>query len=106
MASGTTYVIVTVNSQATANEINENDSHEVFANFTKKLFLKQKKVFAITQEQSQRVTGLFRSHMQSGTLPEPITFAVSEDEQVEKEPTKEEIIMDLFGKDNVMITED
>ncbi len=108
MASGGTYLIITVSSQAEANEINEKNRHDAFSDFTKKLFHKCKKIFAVTAEQSQRVTNDFRNRMTDGTLPEAIRFEfeTKEEKTLLQEPTNEEVIVDLFGKDNVIITED
>lgn len=108
MASGETYLIITVGSQAEANEINEKDSQDAFADFTKELFHKTKKIFAVTIEQSKRITDDFRNRMAEGTLPDALsfTFDCEEAEPIDKEPTKEEAILDLFGTDNVIITED
>lgn len=107
MASGDTYLILIIGSQVEVNEINEKDSHNEFLSFTKELLKKSKKVFAVTAEQSQRVTNNFRNRMLEGTLPEPLTFDIKKSEDSKsKEPTEEERVLELFGKDNVMITED
>lgn len=107
MASGDTYLILIIGSQVEANEINEKDSHNEFLSFTKELLKKSKKIFAVTAEQSQRVTNNFRNRMLEGTLPEPLTFDIKKSEDSKsKEPTEEERVLELFGKDNVMITED
>lgn len=107
MASGDTYLILIIGSQVEANEINEKDSHNEFLSFTKELLKKSKKIFAVTAEQSQRVTNNFRNRMMEGSLPKPLTFDIKKSEDSKsKEPTEEERVLELFGKDNVMITED
>ena len=107
MASGTNYLILTMGSQAEANEINEKDSLNQFANFSKELFQKTKKIFAVTMEQQKRVTNSFVIRRNDGTLPEPAVLKVKEvSKKNEKEISNEEIIENLFGKDNVIITED
>lgn len=106
MASGTTYLLLMVNTQAEANEINEQDQKGEFRALTLELFHKEKKIFAITGEQSQRVTGLFRQRMSEGTLPDPLTFTVQTNKAESHEPTQEDIMFDLFGTDNLMITEE
>ena len=70
--------------------------------------MKSMKIFAVTAEQSQRVTNDFRNRMTDGTLPEAIRFEfeTKEEKTLLQEPTNEEVIVDLFGKDNVIITED
>lgn len=106
MASGSTYLILTVGSQAEANEINEKDSKDEFLDFTLELLNKGKKIFAVTNEQQLRVTNNFRERMNEKTLPEPKVFSIQKEKKVEKEITQEEMVIELFGKDNVMITED
>lgn len=106
MASGSTYLILTVGSQAEANEINEKDSKDEFLDFTLELLNKGKKIFAVTNEQQLRVTNNFRERMNEKTLPEPKIFSIQKEKKVEKEITQEEMVIELFGKNNVMITED
>lgn len=106
MASGSTYLILTVGSQAEANEINEKDSRNEFLEFTLELLNKGKKIFAVTNEQQLRVTNNFRERMNENSLPEPKEFTIEMKESKEKDITQEELVIDLFGKDNVMITED
>lgn len=105
MASGSTYLILTVGSQAEANEINEKDSKNEFLEFTIELLKKGKKIFAVTNEQQIRVTNNFRERMNENSLPEPRNFEIKIDKE-EKEITQEDMVINLFGKDNVMITED
>lgn len=106
-ASGTTYVVFTVDSQAEANEINEQDCENKFLAFTTEIFHKQKKIFAITQKESHRITAIFKNKMADGTLPPPVEFNLATPmKKKSSEPTEEELVMDLFGKDNIMITED
>lgn len=106
-ASAETYLVLIVNNQAEANEINESDSRNEFSSFSSELFKKQKKIFAITNDQSLRVTDSFRKRMNNGTLPAPIIFKTLESEAVkEKEPSQEDLMVELFGKENILITED
>lgn len=104
-ASGQSYLVLIVNNQAEANEINEMDSQDEFLAFSNELLKKQKKIFAITNEQSLRVTDNFRNKMNEGTLPEPLTFQLAQPIK-EKELSQEELMVDLFGKDNILITEE
>ena len=107
MASSETYCVMIFESQVLVNEINEKDKRNEFSKFSKELLKKQKKIFAVTSEQSKHITDLFRKKMSDGSLPEAIRFQMKE-EMIEKikEPTQEEIILDLFGKENIVITED
>lgn len=106
-ASADSYMILIVNNQAEANEINETDSRNEFLAFSMELLKKQKKIFAITNDQSLRVTDEFRKRRNSGTLPLPVEFEMKKQKEViEHEPSQEEIMIDLFGKENILITEE
>lgn len=107
MASGSNYLILTMSSQAEANEINEKDSMNEFAEFSKELLQKTKKIFAVTAEQQKRVTNNFVIRRNDGTLPAPAVLDVKEVlKKKETEVSNEEIIVNLFGKENIIITED
>lgn len=105
-ASAESYLVLIVNNQAEANEINESDSRNEFIAFSEELFQKQKKIFAITNDQSVRVTDDFRKRMADGTLPLPITFQAKKSVEKTKEASQEELMIDLFGEENILITED
>lgn len=106
-ASSATYVVMSVMSQAEANEINEQDREEKLLAFTEELFHKPKKIFAITQKQAQQVTEMFKDKRAEGSLPQPIEFSVKgSPTEKSAEPTEETLVMDLFGEENIMITED
>lgn len=106
-ASGESYMVLIVNNQAEANEINESDSRNEFSSFSNELLKKQKKIFAITNEQSLRVTEEFRNRRNDGSLPSPIQFEIKvKEEKKDTEPSQEEIMIELFGKENILITEE
>ncbi len=107
VASGSNYIVISVSNQAEANEINEMDMNDEFSSFMCELLEKNKKVFAISREYQTYIIQIFKEHMLNGTLPEPIqieTKHVGNDATSEK--TQEETILDLFGKDNIVITEE
>ncbi len=107
MASGENYLILVFNNQAEANDINEKDIKNEFYEFTNVLFKTYKKIFAISLEQKNRVIIDFKERMANGTLPE--AYKVEKIEIVKNDEvviTKEQSIIDLFGKDNVIIMED
>ncbi len=106
-ASGKNYTVFNVESQAEANEINEMENKNELSAFTAILFHKRKKIFAITHKESLRITGIFKTKMAEGTLPPPLNLTLSEiSDEKPVEPTEEELVMDLFGKENILITED
>lgn len=108
MASSERYLIVAVGNQAEANDINERDSKNEFYEFTNVLFHKYKKLFAVTQEQKNRVIQNFKQRMAEKTLPEPanIEEVKIEKKEKEKELSEEEVVLELFGKENIIITEE
>lgn len=109
VASGEQYVVLAVENQARANEINENDKNNEFISFTRELFHQDKKIFAVTCEQSKRIIQLFKERMASNTLPEAIQFENVGKEYVpeeKRELSPEESVMDLFGENHVTIVEE
>lgn len=107
MASGDRYLIISVENQSIANQINEKDSNDQFLSFMNKILKKKKKVFAVTNEQRKRVTENFVSRMKNNDLPQPILFEeFQEDQKKIEDMSNEEIVLDLFGKDNIIITEE
>lgn len=108
MASNEKYLILSVDIQATANEINEKDSKDEFLPFMQELLKKKKKIFAVTNEQRKRVTENYLECMKNNTLPQPIEFGEFEENKEKKpdEMSEEEIVLDLFGEGNVIITEE
>lgn len=107
MASGENYLILIFNNQAEANDINEKDLNNEFCEFTNVLFKTYKKIFAISTEQKDRVISDFKARMANGSLPEAYKIdkieVVKDDEVV---ITQEQSVIDLFGKDNVIIMEE
>lgn len=107
MASSEKYIILTVDNQAEANDINERDSHNEFKEFTKELLHTYKKVFAVPKDQGKRIVELFKERMINNTLPEPLIFEEQKENKiVEKEKTDVEVVLDLFGENNIVITEE
>lgn len=107
VASGTNYVVVSVSNQAEANEINEMDQNDEFCSFTIELFGKSKKIFAISKEYQKYIVNVFKEHMTNGTLPKPIQIETrTSDNENQLKKTQEETILDLFGEDNIIITEE
>lgn len=107
VGSGCNYIVVSVSNQAVANEVNELDSLNEFHDFIVELLKKNKKIFAISNEQQKKVILEFKECMINGTLPEPITVedvVIHKEEKVEK--TQEETVLDLFGEENIIITEE
>lgn len=109
IASGEQYVVLAVENQARANEINENDKNNEFISFTRELFHQDKKIFAVTFEQSKQVIQIFKERMLSNSLPEAIQFEnVGKNYEAEEahELTPEESILNLFGENHVTVTEE
>lgn len=99
--------MVCVDNQAVANEINEMDSKNEFHDFITVLMEKNKKIFAISADQQKYVIKEFKDRMIAGTLPDPIQIeAVTIEKKEVKELTQEEAVLDLFGQENIIITEE
>lgn len=107
VGSGSNYIVVSVSNQAVANEINELDNLNEFHGFIIELLQKNKKIYAISNELQKKVILEFKECMLNGTLPEPIIVedvVIHKEAKVEK--TQEETVLDLFGEENIIITED
>lgn len=107
VGAGSNYIVLAVDNQAEANQINELDSNNELCAFLQELLKKSKKIFAISAEQNRRVINEFKERMVNGTLPEPVqveSIIVNNEETREK--TQEEIVLDLFGKDNITVMEE
>lgn len=90
-ASAPDYIVLTVDSQAMANEINELDKKQEFLYFTKKILKKRKKVFAITKSFTTEVIEEFKRRSVEKTLPSPIQFNVEEKVEEKKDPKLDKI---------------
>lgn len=107
LGSGEYHIVLSVDNQAIANEINELDKMNEFNTFTTELLQKNKKIFAVSKEHSKEIIALFKERMQSHSLPEPANIqVVSVKTKEAKEPTTEELVVNLFGKDNIVIMEE
>lgn len=104
VASGDQYVVLSVDNQAIANQINELDSDNKFLSFMNLVLSKSKKVFAITAVHQKEVIKEFVLRQKNGTLPEPIHFDIEEEKKEEK--SDREIVVELFGEENLIIKED
>ena len=106
VGAGSNYIVLAVDNQAEANQINELDSNNELCAFLQELLKKSKKIFAISAEQNKRVIGAFKERMVNGTLPDPIRVeSVIVNNEETREKTQEEIVLDLFGKDNITVME-
>ena len=106
VASSQQYIIVGVDNQAIANEINDLDKAGSFIAFMHLLLGKKKKVFAITQENEQNIVKEFVRRSKENTLPELIHFEFEENTEVVHKLSNIEVVENLFGKENVIVTED
>ena len=97
VASGDQYIIIAVQNQVTANEINEQDAQGAFIDFMEVLLEKKKKVFAITKEEHKSVINEFIQRRKTNTLPQPAQIDLEEDSL--------ELIKKLFGEENIEIKE-
>lgn len=97
VASGEDYIVVAVNNQAVANEINEQDAQGAMIDFMYVLLLKKKKVFAITEDEQRSLIQEFKKRHQEGTLPPAASVQVEIDQL--------ELVKNLFGEENIEIEE-
>lgn len=107
VGAGYNYIVLAVDNQAEANQINELDSNNELCEFLMELLKKSKKIFAISLDQQKRVIHSFKERMLNGTLPEPIVVEdVFVDTEKDREKTQEEVVLDLFGEGNITVMEE
>ena len=107
VASGNNYIVLCTDNQPEANEINEADQQDKFGELMVKLLEQNKKVFAIAKEQQKIVIQLFKDRMIAGTLPQPACIEPKMiEKKVEKQMSEEEKVLDLFGEENIIVTEE
>ncbi|MEG0093692.1 MAG: DNA polymerase III subunit gamma/tau [Erysipelotrichaceae bacterium] len=108
MASGEQYIVISVDNQASANEINEKDSNNEYLEFMKEILGQEKKIYAITRDQQVRVITDFKIRREKNDLPLPIEFKEFKEAKIGKEIelSDEEVILNLFGNENIIIKED
>ena len=97
VASGTNYMIVGVNSEIEAKEINSLQLEEGYESFTEVILGAAKVIFALDSKQEQRVLEDFKSRWASNTLPEPAEVQiVRKAKTTSPQNTKEEQMKELF----------
>ena len=97
VASGTNYMIVGVNSEIEAKEINSLQLEEGYESFTEVILGAAKVIFALDSKQEQRVLEDFKSRWASNTLPEPAEVKiVRKAKTTSPQNTKEEQMKELF----------
>lgn len=107
VASGNNYIVLCTDNQPEANEINEADQQDKFGELMVKFLEKNKKVFAIAKDQQKEVIQLFKDRMVAGTLPKPACIEPKMlEKKLEKQMSEEEKVLDLFGKENIIVTEE
>lgn len=104
VASAETYILIHVESQVLANEINDLDKNCDFAKFTEVLLEKSKKVFCITNDKMEELILLFKEKSAENALPEPAQIHIENKRVVVIEDEQINTIKSLF--ENVVIKED
>ncbi len=97
MASSENDIILTVSDRLQANTLNETENNKIIKDLLSKYLQNQKAVIAITQEQSDYLITYFLSRRNKQQSQQ-----VKEDK---KQPTTEERLTSLFGKDGFDIVE-
>ncbi len=101
-ASGTEVVLLTTSMPFVAKRMNQEKENKELYFFLKDVLGMDKVPFTITQEDFANATKAFVEMRKANSLPEPyrVVKYVSE---VTKEKTPEEMVMELFGKENVQV---
>ncbi len=97
IASSNQYIVVAVNNEAIANEINEQDAQGGFIEFMEVLLLKKKKIYALTEDENTQIVAVFRIRQKEGTLPSAA--------EISTEKSSLDLVKKLFGEENIDIKE-
>lgn len=97
IASSNQYIVVAVNNEAIANEINEQDAQGGFIEFMEVLLLKKKKIYALTEDENTQIVAVFRIRQKEGTLPSAA--------EISTEESSLDLVKKLFGEENIDIKE-
>lgn len=97
IASSNQYIVVAVNNEAIANEINEQDAQGGFIEFMEVLLLKKKKIYALTEDENTQILAVFRIRQKEGTLPSAA--------EISTEESSLDLVKKLFGEENIDIKE-
>lgn len=98
IASAAEYIVLSVDSEAVANEINELDKNEEFLLFTQEVLQKRKKVFAITSVYAGEAVEAFKVRSANQTLPTAAEIRIKEEEVKEQKDEKLEKISSYLGE--------
>ncbi|MGM9947621.1 DNA polymerase III subunit gamma/tau [Floccifex sp.] len=97
LSSSETYWVVVLNSNIQVKNVNNIQNEEGYENFMNELLGKPKKVFAITQEQSEKSQNEFLKRMKNNTLPEPAVVHVKIKNNHMKINKTEDELMKVFS---------
>ncbi len=97
MACGETYIVVDVNSELEAKNINELQQVEGYESFTNALLEKPKKIFAVSSEQKANVLNEFVQRSRSNSLPQAANIVIDiPAEEIEESANEESELLELF----------
>lgn len=106
-ASGQDYIVITTDSEAEANQINDLQLNQELYYFVKEQCELDKMIYAVDKESFIAITQEFKERWTKNDLPEAaIITKYQKVEKKEKKKTKEEKLVDLFGEENISIFEE
>lgn len=107
IAAGDNYLLFKVQNQLVANQYNEVQKSEHHQQFMKVLFGDPKHIFVIGDEQASELIEEFKTRSRIGSLPGMIVLEdIRLNDQVTKEKTKKDLVVDLFGSNHITFKED
>lgn len=107
VASGEDFVVLTSDTIAEANQINDLQMNQELYFFIKEQLELDKMIYALSKESFMVVAQEFKERMTSNDLPEAATITKFKKVVTkEKKKTNEEQLLDLFGQDNLEIIEE
>lgn len=107
VASGDDFVVITSDTVAEANQINDLQLNQELYFFLKEQLELDKMIYAVSKENFIEITQVFKEKMSSNQLPD--SAQITKYKKVvtkEKKKTSEEKLIDLFGQENITIIEE
>lgn len=107
LAAGTNYLLFKTKNQLVANQYNEISKLPEHQQLMKNLFGSGKHVFVVGDEQATRTINEFKTRAKEQRLPDRIVLEDIElDDDLQNDRSKKDLVIDLFGSENVTFKED
>ncbi|MCF0260118.1 MAG: DNA polymerase III subunit gamma/tau [Erysipelotrichaceae bacterium] len=102
IGSAETYILMGVQSDIQANEINELQNDQGYEKFMNEIIGKPKKLFAVSLSHAKHLIDQFKERMKNGTLPSPAVVELDKAETQDSGEKQVEFLKSVFKELNVV----